>query len=140
MKKNIVFFIFIVTFMLLSACSNEGICPSGWHLPSDTEWKQSTDYLGGEAIAGDKLKETGTVHWRSPNADATNETGFTSLPKGYRIFFGGFIYNGDSSNWWSTLEEYASNTWNRYVSINNNSIGRSSSIKGSGASVRCVRD
>src|SRR5690554_1847166 len=56
-------------------------CPDGWHLPSDAEWTELTDYLGGESVAGGKLKETGTTHWASPNTGATNETGFTALPE-----------------------------------------------------------
>ncbi|HOR61199.1 MAG TPA: FISUMP domain-containing protein [Bacteroidales bacterium] len=59
-------------------------CPTGWHLPSDAEWTILTNYLGGEAVAGGKLKETGTTHWNSPNEGATNETDFTALPGGNR--------------------------------------------------------
>jgi uncharacterized protein (TIGR02145 family) len=62
----------------------QGVCPAGWHLPSDAEWTELTDYLGGKSVAGGKLKETGTTHWASPNTGATNETGFTALPGGYR--------------------------------------------------------
>ncbi len=60
------------------------LCPSGWHVPSDAEWTVLSDYLGGESVAGGKLKEAGTTHWYTPNAGATNETGFTALPGGIR--------------------------------------------------------
>ena len=60
------------------------LCPSGWHVPNIEEWRTLISYLGGKSVAGGKLKETGTVHWASPNAGATNETGFTALPGGYR--------------------------------------------------------
>jgi uncharacterized protein (TIGR02145 family) len=56
----------------------QGVCPDGWHLPSDAEWTVLTDYLGGESVAGGKMKEAGTVHWNSPNTGATNSSGFTA--------------------------------------------------------------
>ena len=62
------------------------LCPEGWHVPTDDEWTILTDYLGGKSVAGGKLKETGTSHWLSPNTGATNETGFTGLPTGYRNY------------------------------------------------------
>jgi uncharacterized protein (TIGR02145 family) len=60
------------------------VCPTGWHVPTDIEWTTLTTYLGGVRVAGGKLKETGTTHWQYPNTGATNETGFTALPSGYR--------------------------------------------------------
>jgi len=83
-----------------AACTS---CPTGWHLPSDTEWIQLTDYLGGKNVAGDKLKETGTTHWNSPNTDATNETGFSALPGGYRNYNGYFYYIGYNGYWLSSM-------------------------------------
>ncbi|MBI5010148.1 MAG: fibrobacter succinogenes major paralogous domain-containing protein, partial [Bacteroidia bacterium] len=58
------------------------LCPIGWHVPSDDEWTLLTTFRGGYSVAGGKLKETGTLHWTSPNTGATNETGFTALPGG----------------------------------------------------------
>ncbi len=63
--------------------TTRGICPDGWHIPTDKEWQTLINYLGGAQIAGGKLKETGTRHWKSPNEGATNETGFRALPGGY---------------------------------------------------------
>ena len=62
----------------------KGICPTGWQLPTDTEWTSLATYLGGESVAGGKMKETGITHWTSPNTGATNSSGFTGLPGGYR--------------------------------------------------------
>jgi len=62
----------------------QGVCPTGWHLPGRAEWEILTTYLGGESVAGNKLKETGTLHWTGPNTGATNEAGFTALPGGTR--------------------------------------------------------
>ena len=67
----------------------KNIAPLGWHVATDAEWTTLTTYLGGESVAGGKLKEAGTSHWNTPNTEATNETGFTSLPGGYR-----YDYNG----------------------------------------------
>jgi uncharacterized protein (TIGR02145 family) len=80
----------------------QGVCPTGWHLPSNEEWKTLIDYLGGEDIAGGKLKETGITHWQSPNEGTTNESGFTALPGGYRDAGGAFIDIGYGGNWWSS--------------------------------------
>ena len=71
------------------AVMTEGICPSGWHIPSDEEFTELTDFLGGESVAGGKMKEAGYDHWNSPNTGATNSSGWTGLPGGYR-YSGGF--------------------------------------------------
>jgi len=68
----------------------QGASPVGWHIPSDAEWQVLTDNLGGNAVAGGKLKETGTLHWASPNAGATNESKFNALPSGWFDFTGEF--------------------------------------------------
>ncbi|SDD19418.1 FISUMP domain-containing protein [Williamwhitmania taraxaci] len=82
----------------------QGVCPTGWHLPSDAEWTQLTTFLGGESVAGGKLKEIGTTHWASPNTGADNSSGFTALPGGYRNYGGSFYYIGYGGYWWSATE------------------------------------
>ena len=114
----------------------QGVCPAGWHLPSDAEWTELTDYLGGTG-AGGKLKETGTTHWNSPNTGATNETGFTALPGGYRGDNGAFYNVGNYGEWWSATEGNAASAWNRRMYSD---VGRYRSNKELGFSVRCVRD
>ena len=91
----------------------QGICPPGWHLPSDVEWTTLSDNLGGEYEAGGKMKETGTSHWTSPNTGATNESGFTALPGGYRSGDGAFDYIGGNGDWWSSTQSNANNAWGR---------------------------
>ena len=95
----------------------QGVCPDGWHLPSDAELTELTDYLGGEYVAGGKLKEAGTTHWRSPNEGATNESGFTALPGCYRKHDGGFcIYGiGYYGGWWTSTEHSSTIAWHRWL-------------------------
>jgi uncharacterized protein (TIGR02145 family) len=115
-------------------------CPDGWHLPSDAEWTELTDYLGGESVAGGKLKETGTTHWASPNTGATNETGFTALPGGNRSHNGTFYNIGNYGHWWSATEYLATNACYRYMYYNYSNVLRNYYGKEVGFSVRCLRD
>ena len=128
----------------------QGICPDGWHLPSDTEWKELEMFLGMSLSEADnigdrgtdeggKLKETGTAHWQSPNQGATNASGFTALPGG--------SHKDDSFNllhynayFWSATEYNVSNAWWRSLSSSNETVNRDFYDKYSGFSVRCVRD
>lgn len=112
----------------------------GWHLPSDAEWQTLVDYLGGESVAGGKLKETGTTHWTSPNAGATNETGFTALPSGYRNKAGTFNYIRGYGYWWSATEYDATLAWYRNMNYNYSNVFRTYNNKGVGFSVRLIKD
>lgn len=112
------------------------LCPTGWHVPSETEWKTMITYLGG-ADAGDKLQETGTTHWLRPNTGATNESGYTALPGGCRILSGTFVTLGYCSYWWSSN---GGNAGARFVGYYDSGIERGSYNKQFGLSVRCVRD
>jgi uncharacterized protein (TIGR02145 family) len=71
------------------------LCPVGWHVPTDAEWTVLTDYLGGESVAGGKMKTTGTSLWNSPNQGATNSSGFSAVPGGNRyldeVYTGGVL-------------------------------------------------
>jgi uncharacterized protein (TIGR02145 family) len=120
--------------------STGNLCPFGWHVPSNVEWTTLTDYLGGTIVAGGKLKETGTTHWASPNTGATNETGFTALPGGYRYLNGTFYYIGSYGFWWSATEIEATVAWSRNLYYSNSNVTRISFSEGNGFSVRCLRD
>ena len=115
-------------------------CPAGWHLPGDAEWTKLTDFLGGEAVAGGKLKETGTTHWNAPNEDATNETGFTALPGGFRNNNGTFSVIGDYANWWSATEQTDNEAWYRVTYFVSGVVYRNYYHKEYGLSVRCVKN
>ncbi|HPX80220.1 MAG TPA: FISUMP domain-containing protein, partial [Bacteroidales bacterium] len=115
-------------------------CPPGWHLPSDAEWKQLEMYLGitsAQADAtgwrgtaeGGKLKEEGTTHWDSPNTGATNSSGFTALPGGYRSNPGTFDYIGNGVKWWSSPQSHTLSAWGRSLYYNNGHVSRSSLSK-----------
>ena len=82
--------------------STSKLCPKGWHVLSDAEWTVLTTYLGDNA--GGKLKEAGFTHWSSPNTVATNESGFTALPGGFRWSSGYFYFVGYNGLWWSSSE------------------------------------
>ncbi len=115
------------------------LCPVGWHVPSDAEWTQLTDFLGGESVAGGKLKETGTTHWNSPNTGATNETSFTALPSGVRVgeVFSGIQFFG---NWWSATEREFITSWLYSTSCDHSGLTRESVIKRTGYPVRCIKN
>ena len=135
----------------------KGICPTGWHLPSDAEWKQLEMYLGmteSEAndtddrgsTEGGKLKATGTIDahtglWNGSNIGATNESGFSGLPGGFRSYEGVFAEMGNYGYWWSSTEGSSStNAWRRYLCYNNGGVHRYYSANRIGMSVRCVMD
>ena len=119
----------------------QGICPTGWHLPSDAEWTTLTVFLGGVDVAGGKMKEAGFSHWTSPNTGATNESGFTGLPGGYRIYDGNFSHIGFIGFWWSSTEAYTDYAWSRILDYDLSNVDRVVYyLKEDGYSVRCVRD
>jgi uncharacterized protein (TIGR02145 family) len=117
-----------------------GLAPEGWHIPTDFEWTTLADCLGGATVAGGAMKETGTIHWTTPNTGATNISGWAGLPGGTRSSggaFGGVTGDGD---WWSATEVSASNGWYRYLYNLTGNIYRDNGGKHFGLSVRCLRD
>jgi len=117
-----------------------GLAPEGWHVPTDEEWRTLVDYLGGNLIAGDKLKETGTERWSSPNTGATNESGFSGLPGGYRYYDGTFYYLGSYAYFWSASSYLGGYAWSRRLVYDCSDVRRYYSGMRGGFSVRCVRD
>jgi uncharacterized protein (TIGR02145 family) len=88
-----------------------GLCPVGWHVPSYSEWWILADFLGGILVAGGKMKETGTSHWASPNTGATNSSGFTALPNGYRDPSGIFWNINTFGDFWSSSDYNSWSAW-----------------------------
>jgi uncharacterized protein (TIGR02145 family) len=124
-----------------SGSSNyKNICPTGWHVPSDGELTTLTTYLGGESVAGGKMKTIGTAYWTSPNTAATNESGFSALPGGHRSSDGSFFDLSYNAFFWSATEYYNFDAWARYLNYNYSIVDRGGFSKSVGASVRCLRD
>jgi uncharacterized protein (TIGR02145 family) len=118
----------------------QGICPAGWHLPTDAEWTILTTYLGGESVAGGPMKETGTTHWLSPNTGATNSSGFTALPGGYRYSAGTFFNLSSHGYFWSASEYSSSNAWGRLLSYLSADVHSYGNYKSYGFSARCLQN
>ena len=124
-----------------AVADSRNVCPIGWHIPADGEWTTLTEYLGGEAVAGGKMKTTGTEYWFSPNQFATNESGFSGLPGGTRdSTFGGFYDVGYYGYWWSSSESSPMSAWYRTLRYPDSSATRYGFGKRAGFSVRCLRD
>lgn len=114
------------------------VCPAGWHVPDSSEWNVLAGHLGGLAVAGGKLKSTGSL-WSPPNTGATNESGFTGQPGGYRYDFGDFASMGGMGAWWSATGD-ALNAW-RYTAFSDlELLGQATDLQQFGCSVRCVKD
>jgi uncharacterized protein (TIGR02145 family) len=125
----------------------QGVCPTGWHLPSMPEWEVLVEYLGGEKVAANKMKEPGDLHWKIPSNSSgfspnvsTNESGFTALPGGYRNGRGSFELPGTDGYWWSSSHETYRQIFASIFQINNWGIQYYSGEKVYGCSVRCLRD
>jgi uncharacterized protein (TIGR02145 family) len=118
------------------------VCPSGWHVPTDAEWTELTNYLGGELVAGGKLKSTDMTFWDSPNNDATNESGFSGLPGGLRYVDGSFGSEGAYGYWWSSTGQpgQGGQCWHRQLESNNGFFIPTSGNGMLGMSVRCLKD
>lgn len=122
----------------------QGVCPTGWHIPSDDEWTILTTYLGGNSVAGGKLKSTCMELWNDPNTGATDERGFSALPGGLRESYieGAFHYDGVYSYWWSATEDSSSSlgAWYHSFAYLYTNVYRDLNYKSYGFSVRCIKD
>lgn len=126
-------------------------CPEGWHLPSDLEWRNLEIFLGMEAYTamqlfyrgsneGGMLKDEGILYWFYPNTGATNITGFTARPGGYRTPFGEFGSINILAGFWTSTEDASRKGISRGLSKEKSQIGRSVEDKGTGFSVRCIKN
>ena len=113
-----------------------GICPSGWHVPTDGEWTVMTDELGGESIAGGQMKTT--YGWYN-GSNGTNSSGFSGLSGGARDYSGYFFFAGFNGYWWSS-SPLGSSAWSRNLYFDNENVYRNDFNLRYGFSVRCVRD
>jgi len=112
------------------------LCPEGWHVPADKEWRTLTDYLGSENVAGHKMKSSSG--W-SRNGNGSNESGFSAMPLGYRNTKGLFSSMGISSYWWSTTSDSV-NGWYTVLFSKDGTAFKYYGQKESGFSVRCLKN
>lgn len=124
---------------------NKILAPTGWHVPSDTEWTNLINYLGGNSFAGGKMKEAGTIHWFNNNPDSSNISGFTALPGGNRsVSQGNFGQMNTNGYWWSSTEQTLNSgySWYREISSVGLDIAGNGNYnqKSNGLSVRCIKD
>ncbi|MCD4745042.1 MAG: fibrobacter succinogenes major paralogous domain-containing protein, partial [Bacteroidales bacterium] len=132
-----------------------GLCPTGWHVPTNDEWTALTDFIGGTASPhGNELKSCRQVNspqgwgcntsehprWNESSENGTDNYGFSGLPGGDRSGSGNFYYVGDYGLWWSSAEGSSSGSWYRGLTYYDGAVGVSSSSKQDGFSVRCLRD
>ena len=125
------------------------ICPEGWYVPSDDDYKLLEMHLGMNEVEADttswrgtdeggKLKEEGLEHWDTPNTGATNESGFTGLPGGARSSNGSYFNIGDFGYYWTSSTNFSNDAWYRFIGYNQSKIARQPVAKRSGQSVRCI--
>jgi uncharacterized protein (TIGR02145 family) len=117
-----------------------GLCPTGWHIATDSEWTVLINYLGHDSIAGGAMKTAGTTQWKIPNAWATNSSGFAAIPAGYRHANGAFYKIYENSYFWSSTETFSYSACGRYLSYNTAGIDRFIANKQSGFSCRCIKN
>lgn len=117
-----------------------GLAPAGWHIPTDKEWTTVTSALGGENIAGGKMKFSGISQWQSPNIGSNNDSNFSALPSGMRGINGNFSFIGESAYFWTYSEYSPTKAWYRVLNHHLITVVRSSEEKIDGLSVRCIAD
>jgi len=124
---------------------SRNIAPMDWHIPSESEWLTLFNYLGGVDVASHKLRETGKAHWSGycggDNNDlATNESGFTALPGGFRIIGETFEYMGDFGGFWGSTEESMDYAYYLYLTTCDANVKPGKVLKAMGLSIRCICD
>ena len=119
------------------ANDSRNVCPNGWHVPSIVEWDTLVSFLGGEGVAGTKMKSTGTQYWPNPN-NGTNESGFNGLPGGNRS--GNFLALGAWGYWWSSTEDTYNSAWLYSLYYSFATAIKHNPAKVFGYSIRCINN
>jgi uncharacterized protein (TIGR02145 family) len=125
--------------------NSSGLCPTDWHVPTDEEWQTLVDYLGGDDLAGGPMKSTFTEPephpcWNTPNDGATNSSGFSGLPGGLRRSNGSFREISLYGAWWAATDGDEDDAWHRSIFFMDTVVYHFIYGKGSGMSIRCVKD
>ncbi len=123
-----------------AAKDSRNVCPTGWHVPSDSEWQTLVNYLGSNA--GGKMKAAETPYWHSPNAGAfsSSSSGFSGLPAGVLISGQGFTGMGYYVKWWSTTANGSKHAWIRTLNYHHGDVNRQEEFKDNGYSIRCIKN
>ncbi len=116
-----------------------GLAPEGWRIPEDSDWQELIDCSGGDDVAGGELKEKGSAIWKGPNAGASNSTGFTALPSGFRSLYGDFRHQGSYGYYWSSTPSKGNCAWIRVFGYFDSRVLHTGGAFGTGYSVRCIR-
>jgi uncharacterized protein (TIGR02145 family) len=116
------------------------VCPSGWHVPSDNEWTDYSDLLGGNGVAGGKMKIQDTLFWKAPNLGATNESLFSGLPAGYRYNGGNFANIEKYAYWWTSTQLDNQFGWYRSTNYLSDNLVKNYETKQAGYSIRCLKN
>lgn len=120
---------------------SRNIAPKGWHVPTFQEIETLVAFLGGDTTTAAKIKESGTKHWLYPNTGATNESGFTALPGGYRFNRGGSFHTlGSNGYWWTTTQSIEVYAWSKRIYWYFAHADYNHDLKTFGFSIRCVKD
>lgn len=127
-----------VLYNWMAVIDKRGVCPTGWHVPSGVEWDTLAKFLGGDEIAGGKMKAK--LHWEMPNTSATNTSSFHALPKGMYGVNGSFNNIGKNAYWWSSTEHGVSSAWGREIGFNEPALFAGHGDKRDGLSIRCIKD
>jgi len=123
------------------AVNTRKLCPKGWRVPSHSEWTVMVTFLGNANTAGDKLKESGTEHWKNLLLNTTNDFDFSALPGGTRLYSGFFPTFGNSyAVWWSATEYSSLAAWNWGLHDSSSRVFNGYDSKQSGFSIRCIMD
>lgn len=115
------------------------LCPSGWHVPNNSEWAVLASYLGGSKVAGGKMKIPGTEYWKSPNDGATNSSEFSAFPSGFR-WDNGFEFLGEGCAFWSSTIDLSKSAWSHSITNITMSLDDGTNMIIDGYSVRCAKD
>jgi uncharacterized protein (TIGR02145 family) len=118
-----------------------GLCPTGYHVPTNDDFITLRDYLGGNSVAGGKMKTKGLVWWRTPNANATNSSGFNAYPAGRRLYNGNFNFFGETATFWSQTNGSGIN-FKKLVQLeyDNDNLDFQEDDPNNGYSIRCIKD
>jgi uncharacterized protein (TIGR02145 family) len=123
-----------------AAGDSRNICPECWHVPTIEEWTILIHFLGGDSIAGGKLKENNTTLWKCPNTGATNVSGFSALPGSFREIDGSFGYLHRNATFWTSTEKNSLTAYKIFLSYIHADVYSFEHYKTRGCSVRCIRD